>query len=85
MQPINKYLVINPVEEQITTASGLLMTSSDADGLRYKKGVVVKPGTNVDCVKEGDVIYYDKNAGFTMMLDGVSYTIIIERDVVVVL
>jgi co-chaperonin GroES (HSP10) len=85
MQPINKYLVVNPVEEQITTASGLLMTSSDTDGLRYRKGVVVKPGTNVDCVKEGDVIYYDKNAGFTMMLEGNTYTIILERDVVVVL
>ena len=61
------------------------MTSSDTDMLRYKMGRVIKPGTNVECVKDGDEIYYDKNAGFTMMLEGNTYTIILERDVVVVL
>ena len=85
MRTINKYIAIEPIEEQLTTSSGLLLTSSDTDGLRYKKGRVIKPGTNVDCVAEGDLIYYDKSAGFGMMLDGESYTIITERDVVVVL
>ena len=83
--PINKYIVIESIEEQVATSYGLMMTSSDTESLRYKRGRVIKPGTNVECVKDGDEIYYDKNAGFTMMLDGNTYTIILERDVVVVL
>lgn len=84
-QPINKYILINIIEEQMKTESGLLLTGNETNQFRYKKGQVVKPGTSVECVKDGDIIYYDKNAGYTMLIDDVQYTIILERDVVVVL
>ena len=85
MIPVNKYIVITTIDEQIKTESGLLLTGSDADKFRYKKGLVIKPGTNVDIIKENDLIYYDKGAGYTMLIDNVPYTIIREADVVVVL
>ena len=85
MIPVNKYIVITTIDEQIKTESGLLLTGSDADKFRYKKGLVVKPGTNVDVIKENDLIYYDKGAGYTMLIDNMPYTIIREADVVVVL
>ena len=85
MVPVNKYIVITTIDEQIKTDSGLLLTGSDADKFRYKKGLVVKPGTNVEVIKENDLIYYDKGAGYTMLIDNVPYTIIREADVVVVL
>jgi co-chaperonin GroES (HSP10) len=53
--------------------------------LRYKKGVIVKIGTEVTAIEEGSEIYYDKRAGYTMLLDSVSHTVIQENDVVVVL
>jgi len=83
--PINKYILITTIDEQIKTESGLLLTGSDAEKFRYKKGLVVKPGTNVEVIKENDLIYYDKGAGYTMLIANVPYTIIQERDVVVVL
>ena len=85
MTPVNKYIVITTIDEEIKTESGLLLTGSDADKFRYKKALVVKPGTNVDVIKENDLIYYDKGAGYTMLIDNVPYTIIREADVVVVL
>lgn len=85
MKPINKYIVITTIDEQIKTDSGLLLTGSDSEKFRYKKGQVIKPGTTVECVSDGDLIYYDKNAGYTMLIENVPYTIIQERDVVVVL
>jgi len=84
-QPINKYILVTTIDEQIKTESGLLLTGSDADKFRYKKGLVVKPGTNVEVIKENDLIYYDKGAGYTMLIDNIPYTIIREADVVVVL
>ena len=56
MKPINKYIVITTIDEQIKTDSGLLLTGSDAEKFRYKKGQVVKPGTTVECVTDGDLI-----------------------------
>ena len=85
MKAINKYIIIEKITEEMKTASGLLLSGEDANEFRYNKGVVVNPGTNVDTVKEGDVIYYDKSSGHTMVIQDRRYTIILERDVVVVL
>ena len=68
MKAIGKHIVIEEIKEQITTNSGILLTSDDSDQFRYKKGLVVIPGTDVDTVKAGDNIYYDKRAGHSMIL-----------------
>jgi co-chaperonin GroES (HSP10) len=83
MKAIGKYIVITPIVEELKTSSGLLLT--DEDALRYKKGVVVEPGSLVDTIVSGDKIYYDKNAGHKIMVGNDVYMIILERDVVVVL
>jgi co-chaperonin GroES (HSP10) len=85
MRAIGKNIIIKTVEEEIKTSSGLLLSADDANSLRYKKGVVVVPGTEVGAIKADDVIYYDKGHGFTMVIGEEQYTIIQERDVVVVL
>lgn len=85
MKPIGKNIVIKTIEEEIKTSSGLLLSADDASQLRYKKGVIVKIGTEVTAIEQGSEIYYDKRAGYTMFLDSVSHTVIQENDVVVVL
>lgn len=85
MTPIGKNIVIKTIDEEIKTTSGLLLSAEDASQFRYKKGQVVKPGTEVDVISEGDMIYYDKRSGYTMLIHDEPYTIISERDVVVVL
>jgi co-chaperonin GroES (HSP10) len=87
-KPLGKYIVIKTVEEELITASGLRLSKEDAAQMRYKKGLVIKPGTEVDPktgVSEGDSIYYDKRAGFMMLIDNQPYTVIVLADVVVVL
>ncbi len=85
MRPVGKYIIIETVTEEIRTSSGILLSQSDVEDFRYKKGVVIKPGTDVTVIKQGDGIYYDKNAGHTMLIDEMACTIIQERDVVIVL
>ncbi len=85
MKPIGKYIVIKTIEEEIKTSSGLLLSAEDASQMRYKKGLVIKPGSTVEVINENDEIYYDKRAGFTMLIENEPYTIISENDVVVVL
>jgi|TARA_R110002012_G_scaffold321983_1_gene553054 co-chaperonin GroES (HSP10) len=85
MKPIGKYIVIQTIKEELRTESGLLLSQEDASNFRYKKGTVIKPGTEVDVMNEGDMIYYDKAAGHQMFIQDAIYTVIQERDVVVVL
>jgi co-chaperonin GroES (HSP10) len=85
MKPINKYIIILPIEEEMVSSSGLLLSAEDSQSFRYKKARVIESGTQVDSIKTGDVIYFDKTAGHSMMIGNDTYTIIVERDVVVVL
>lgn len=84
MIAIGKNIVVNDIDEEIKTESGLLLSAEDARGFRYKKAIVVTPGTDVSVINPGDEIYYDKSHSYTMVINEKQYTIIQERDVVVV-
>jgi co-chaperonin GroES (HSP10) len=85
MRPIGKNIVIKTVEEEIKTKSGILLSAEDTNQLRYKKGEVVVVGSDVTVINNGDTIQYDKRAGYTMLIEDEPYTIIQEKDVVLVL
>lgn len=85
MQPIGKYIAVQDIQEDVKTASGLILSGEDTNQLRYKRAVVIAPGTEVSVIDAGDELYYDKAHSFTMLIDGEQYTIISERDVVVVI
>ncbi len=50
MKPIGKYIVIKTIKEELKTESGLLLSAQDASEFRYRKGEVVKPGTDVSVI-----------------------------------
>ena len=83
MIAIGKNIIIETVEKEVKT-EGLLLSAHDANDFRYKIGNVVVAGTDVSAIKSGDEIYYDKNNSYTMVINDRPYTIIQERDVVVV-
>lgn len=83
MRAVNKYILIEKIDQKLKTSSGLILSGDDAGEMRYNKGTVIN--TSVDTVSEGDVIYYDKSAGHTMIIEDRKVTIIQERDVVVIL
>ncbi len=85
MKAIGKNIVIRQVDEEVKTASGLVLSGEDTNQLRYKRGVVITPGTEVKSISEGDEIYYDKVQSYTMIIRDEQFTIIQERDVVLVL
>lgn len=85
MKPIGKYIVVKTIKEKIKTESGILLTGDEVTQMRYERGLVIAPGTDVHSILEGDEIYYDKSHGFTMIINEVQHTIIRENDVVVVL
>lgn len=84
MQPIGKYIVVNNIEEEAKTDSGLILSGKDMDNFRYKKAKVKASGTDVTHIKPEDVIFYDKSNSFTMLIQEEQCTIIREQDVVIV-
>ena len=84
MKAVNNYVIIEKIQEELKNESGLLLSEDDALHFRYNKGIVLGAGDKVTCVKEGDVIYYDKSAGHDAMFDGMVITVIRDRDAVIV-
>ena len=86
MKAVGKYIIIQSNEEHTTkTKGGLILGEDQREDIRYREGVVIKPGDEVKVLKEGDKIYFDKHAGFKVEINNALYTVIKEFDVVIVL
>ncbi len=85
MRPIDKYILIEQIEEELKTESGILLTNEEAQRRRYHKGKVISAGSNVCNILPTEEIYYDFRNAHTLLIEGQKVTVIQERDVVVVL
>lgn len=83
MKAIGSYVLVEKIEESVEQA-GMLMSATDKENLRYKKGKVVAVGDEVQGLNVGDVIYFDGNAGHTLLINDIKTTVILKRDIVVV-
>ena len=86
MKAIGKYIVIKPIKEVDTkTKGGLILAENQREDIRYRRAKVVQPGTEVEVLKKGDEVYYDKASGFNIELEKEQYKVIKEFDVVIVI
>ena len=85
--PLFDKIVVQPVESEETTASGLYLPTSAQEKPQTAKVVAVGEGGIVDgkeikmVVSVGDVILYSKYAGNEYKIDGQTYVIIRQSDV----
>ena len=85
MKAIGKFIIVEAINEEVKSNSGLLMSGDEVSRLRYKKSKVISAGTDVSAIKDGDVIYHEARSGHQMKLDNKVYSVILERDVVICL
>lgn len=85
MIAIGDKIVIKKSKDEVKVAGGLVMTDKSGSDIRYKKGVVVVAGMDVENMKAGDEIMYDSAAGASMLINSEEYTVIVRRDVAVVI
>jgi co-chaperonin GroES (HSP10) len=85
MRPLNKYIIVKPIEEEVKSDFGMTFSAEDKKSSRYGTAKIVKVGTEVTSISDGDVVYYDKSGSHQAIIQGEAMTVILERDVVVVL
>jgi len=84
MKAVNYYLVIERIKDEPNEVGGLILTEELDDDNRYLKAKVISIGDNVEGIKEGDVIYYDKHAGHGIQHKDKFYHVIRQQDVVLI-
>lgn len=86
MRAYNKWLICEQVEEPAVMKSGLQLSASDMEEMRYQRArIIAPPGNLVTGIQEGDEVYYDKVRAFEMTLDGKRVTVVNENDIVAVI
>ena len=86
MKAVGKFIVINPVKEtDVTTKGGLILAEKQREDVRYRRAMVIEPGSDVSVLKKGDEVYYDKASGFNIEINKEDYKVIKEFDVVIIL
>lgn len=88
IRPLNDRLLVQRLEEEETTAGGIIIPDSAKEKPAQGKVVAVGPGKLNDAgervalqVKKGDVILFSKYGGTDVKLDGEDYLIMREDDV----
>ena len=84
MKAINHYIIIENIKEGPKKISGLIMTDDTDIDNRYSKAKIISIGNLVEGLKDGEIVYYDKNAGHGISYKEKLYHVIRSMDVVLV-
>ncbi len=68
LEPLDDYVVVETVDEEAETRSGLIIPASAEAGCRT--GIVTAVGADADGVEPGDKVLFPKDAGFEVRLAG---------------
>ena len=86
MKAIGRNIIIEKLKEGTTkTKGGLLLAENQREDIRYTEADILSVGEQVEGLKEGDKIFFDRHAGHKIEIDKKTYHVIKAQDVVVVL
>lgn len=90
IKPLADRVVLQLVEAEETTKSGIILAGSAKEKPQVAKVIAVGPGGNVDGkeivmhVKPGDNVITSKYSGTEVKVDGEEYTIVRQSDILAV-
>jgi chaperonin GroES len=74
LEPLDDYVVVEPVDEETETRSGLIIPASAEAGCR--SGIVTATGPDAEGVAPGDKVLFPKGGGFDVRLAGVAVKVL---------
>jgi chaperonin GroES len=74
LEPLDDYLVVEPLDEEVETRSGLIIPQSAEAGCR--SGIVTALGPDAIGVDPGDKVLFPKEAGWDVRLGGVAVKVL---------
>jgi len=86
IKPLADRVLIEPLEAETTTASGIIIPDNAKEKPQKGKVVAVGKGTKDEptTVKKGETVLYGKYAGTELKLDGKNYLIMRESDILAI-
>ena len=80
LEPLDDYVVIEPVDEETETRAGLIIPASSEAGCR--SGIVTATGADAIGVEPGEKVLFPKDAGFDVRLAGTAVKVMRRRELI---
>ena len=79
LEPLDQFVVIQPVSDETETRSGLILPASAASAAACRTGIVTAVGSDADGIEPGDKVLYPREAGYEVRLGGIEVKVV-KRD-----
>ena len=74
LEPLDDYVVVEPVDEETETRTGLIIPASTEAGCQ--SGIVTAVGSDAGGVEPGDKVLFPKGAGYDVRLGGAAVKVL---------
>jgi chaperonin GroES len=82
LEPLDDFVVIQPVSDETETRSGLILPASAAAAVVCRTGIVTAIGSDVTGVEAGDKVLYARDAGYEIRLGGLEVRVLKREDLI---
>jgi chaperonin GroES len=82
LEPLDVYLVIQPVSDETETRAGLILPASAASAAACRTGIVTAIGSDVEGVEIGDKVLYPREEGYDVRLGGIEVKVLKRTDLI---
>ena len=82
LEPLDEFVVVQPVSDETETRSGLILPASAAAAAACRTGIVTAVGGDVEGVDAGDKVLYPREAGYEVRIGGIEVRLIKRDDLI---
>lgn len=82
LEPLDQFVVIQPVSDETETRSGLILPASAAAAAACRTGIVTAVGSEADGIEPGDKVLYPREAGYEVRLGGIEVKVLKREELI---
>lgn len=82
LEPLDQFVVIQPVSDETETRSGLILPASAASAAACRTGIVTAVGSDADGIEPGDKVLYPREAGYEVRLGGIEVKVLKREELI---
>ena len=82
LEPLDEFVVVQPVPDDAETRAGLIRPASATDSAPCRSGIVTAVGSDVNGVEAGDKVLYPRDAGYDVRIGGIEVKLLRREDLI---
>ncbi len=82
LEPLDEYIVIQPVSDETETRAGLILPASALSTVAVRSGIVTAVGSEPNGIEVGDKVLYPHESGYDVRLGGIEVKVLKRSDLI---